>query len=39
MAHPRVLYLCEEILRRHRWREAKVIPRSSLSPQQLNVLL
>lgn len=23
MAHPRVLYLCEEILRRHRWREAK----------------
>ncbi|KAG7444851.1 ankyrin [Guyanagaster necrorhizus] len=23
MAHPQVLYLCEEILRRHRWREAK----------------
>ncbi|KAK0193483.1 hypothetical protein F5146DRAFT_1221090 [Armillaria mellea] len=30
MGHPRVLYLCEEILRRHRWREAKSASGSTL---------
>ncbi|KAF9029800.1 ankyrin [Hymenopellis radicata] len=37
LSHPRVLYLCEEVLRRHRWREAKTASRSKLLPDSAPV--
>ncbi|KAF9026031.1 ankyrin [Hymenopellis radicata] len=37
LSHSRVLYLCEEVLRRHRWREAKTASRSKLLPDSAPV--
>ncbi|TFK62147.1 ankyrin [Pluteus cervinus] len=31
LAHPRILWLCEAVLRRHRWRESESAERSKLS--------